>query len=366
MNEPNLDLKPESPPEEMKENGAALEAEGAAVGLVEVIETEDEGKDPVIQTPLVEVKNLYKEFDETVAIAGISFEIYPGEIFGFIGPNGAGKTTTIKILSTLLDPTSGNLTIDGLDVIEEPEKVRRIIGYMPDEFGVYRGITIWEYMDFFAGAYRVPRSKRKGVIEGVLELTDLAVHRNRHVTTLSKGMRQRLCLAKTLIHDPKFLILDEPASAMDPRARIELRALLKELQTMGKTILISSHILTELSDVCTSFGVLEKGKILRSGRLGGGTVIENEEEKPALKFKLKFHSACPEAYAVLQNCPEVLSHQFVTPEENEIELEFTEDPSQFYKVIKLLVDRSFPLLTVEAENEDLERVFLEVTRGDLQ
>jgi ABC-2 type transport system ATP-binding protein len=192
------------------------------------------------------VDRLRKEYGQLVAVNSISFNLEQGDIFGFIGPNGAGKTTTIRILATLHAPTSGAAYVDGVDVETYPEEVRSLIGYMPDYFGVYDDVRTWEYLDFFAASYHIPRSQRTQIIDDVLELTDLAVKKNSYVRELSRGMKQRLCLAKTLVHDPKLLILDEPASGLDPRARYELKELLKELRNMGKTILISSPKSTRL------------------------------------------------------------------------------------------------------------------------
>jgi ABC-2 type transport system ATP-binding protein len=188
--------------------------------------------------------------------------VWPGEIFGFIGPNGAGKTTSIRVMATLLEPMAGRVEIDGIDVTIDPASVRKRIGYMPDHSGVYERITVREYLEFFADAYRVPSLE---VVDAVLELTDMTNIQDRIVAQMSKGMKQRLQLGRILLHDPKVLILDEPASDLDPRARIEIRDLLLELRALGKTILLSSHILTELSDVCTSIGILEKGRLVVAG-----------------------------------------------------------------------------------------------------
>ena len=186
-------------------------------------------------------------------------------MFGFIGPNGAGKSTTIRFLATLLKATHGEGIVNGHSVTRDPIGVRRSVGYMPDNFGVYDGMKVWEFLDFFAVAYQIPRARRKQVIGDVLELLDLTHKRDDFVNGLSRGMKQRLCLAKTLVHDPPVLILDEPSSGLDPRARLEVKALLKELRRMGKTILISSHILTELADCCTSIGIIERGQLLMHG-----------------------------------------------------------------------------------------------------
>lgn len=231
--------------------------------------------------PMVEIKNLRKEYKNLVAVKGLSLSLEAGDIFGFIGPNGAGKTTTIKMLATLLTPSSGVALVDGINVADHPEEVRSRIGYMPDAFGVYDDFKVWEYLDFFASAYRVPKGDRPGLIDMVLDLTTLTEKKDAYVEELSRGMKQRLCLAKTLVHDPKVLLLDEPASGLDPRARIEIKELLKELKAMGKTIIVSSHILPELADFCTSVGIIERGELIVAGpieaimqQVVGGRILE--------------------------------------------------------------------------------------------
>ena len=217
--------------------------------------------------PLVSIANLTVRYGKTEAVHGISFDIPHGAIFGFIGPNGAGKTSTIKVLATLLRPTSGKVIVCGHDVMRSAANVRRKIGYMPDFFGVYEDLTVEEYLHFFAAAYHIPSGKRHGLIGDVLALTDLNEKAVSPVDALSRGMKQRLGIARLLLHDPEFLLLDEPANGLDPRARIEMRELLKELQRMGKTILISSHILHELAQFCSHIGILEQGKVVASGPL---------------------------------------------------------------------------------------------------
>jgi ABC-2 type transport system ATP-binding protein len=214
---------------------------------------------------MIEITNFGKHYGDFVAVANLNLKIPAGEMFGFIGPNGAGKSTTIRFLATLLRATHGEALVNGHSVTRDPIAVRRSIGYMPDNFGVYDGMKVWEFLDFFAVAYQVPSARRKEVLTDVLELLDLTHKRDDYVNGLSRGMKQRLCLAKTLVHDPPVLILDEPASGLDPRARLEVKALLKELRKMGKTILISSHILTELADCCTSIGIIERGQLLLHG-----------------------------------------------------------------------------------------------------
>ena len=212
--------------------------------------------------PAIRVRHLWHRFGRSEVLHDVTFDVGQGEIFGFIGPNGAGKTTTIRVMATLLEPIAGRVEIDGIDVTIDPESVRRRIGYMADHAGVYERITVREYLEFFADAFQVPSL---GVVDAVLELTDLDRIQDRIVATMSKGMKQRLQLARILLHDPKVLILDEPASDLDPRARIEIRALLLELRGLGKTVLLSSHILTELADVCTSVGILERGRLVVAG-----------------------------------------------------------------------------------------------------
>src|SRR5215475_4496536 len=214
---------------------------------------------------MIELRNFTKVYGEFVAVQNLNIKIAAGEMFGFIGPNGAGKSTTIRFLATLLRATAGEGIVNGHRVTKDPMAVRKSVGYMPDNFGVYDGMKVWEFLDFFAVAYQIPRAMRKQVIGDVLELLDLTHKRDDFVNGLSRGMKQRLCLAKTLVHDPPVLILDEPSSGLDPRARLEFKALLKELRRMGKTILISSHILTELADTCTSIGIIERGQLLMSG-----------------------------------------------------------------------------------------------------
>lgn len=216
---------------------------------------------------LVEIRKLWVTYGNVKAVRGVSFDIPRGEVFGFIGPNGAGKSSTIKVLATLLAPAYGSVRIDGIDVRQHPMEIRKRIGYMPDFFGVYEDLTAREYLEFFAAAYRLPMNTRDRVIADVLSLTDLTQKTNEPVDGLSRGMKQRLGLARVLLHDPDLLLLDEPASGLDPRARIEMRELLRALRDMGKTIIISSHILHELARLCTRIGIIEAGSMVTEGSL---------------------------------------------------------------------------------------------------
>ncbi|WP_438015950.1 ABC transporter ATP-binding protein [Sorangium sp. So ce315] len=245
--------------------------------------------------PTIRVRHLSHRFGALDVLRNVTFDVGPGEIFGFIGPNGAGKTTTIRVMATLLEPMAGRVEIDGVDVTIDPAAVRRSIGYMPDHAGVYDRITVREYLEFFADAFRVPSLD---VVDAVLELTDLGKIQDRIVATMSKGMKQRLQLGRILLHDPKVLILDEPASDLDPRARIEIRDLLLELRSLGKTIFLSSHILTELSDVCTSIGILEKGRLVVAGPIGEiAARLEAVRAAQAHGHAPPRHAAAPGAFA---------------------------------------------------------------------
>jgi ABC-2 type transport system ATP-binding protein len=217
--------------------------------------------------PVVETRGLVKRYDDEVAVAGVDMRVGAGEIFGLVGPNGAGKTTMMRILATLLAPTAGEALVTGIPVQADPIEVRRRIGYMPDFYGVYDDLRVWEYLDFFARCYGVPANRRAAMIGELLDIVGLSDRRQSYVESLSRGMRQRLCLAHTLVHDPALLILDEPASGLDPRARVEMREILRELRSMGKTILVSSHILPELGEMCTGVAIIDHGRVLRSGRI---------------------------------------------------------------------------------------------------
>jgi ABC-2 type transport system ATP-binding protein len=217
--------------------------------------------------PMVDIRNLWIKYGSFIAVRGISFKIPRGEVFGFIGPNGAGKSSTIRVLATLQQPNAGYALVDGVEVRQDPMKIRRKMGYMPDSFGLYEGLTVREYLHFFAAAYDTAEERRDRLVDDVLALTDLRFKLDSQVDGLSRGMKQRLGLARVLLHDPELLLLDEPASGLDPRARIEVREILKELSRMGKTILISSHILHELSQLCTRIGILEAGALLTEGSL---------------------------------------------------------------------------------------------------
>jgi ABC-2 type transport system ATP-binding protein len=312
---------------------------------------------------MLDVQHLRKEYRNLTAVKDLSFRLEQGDIFGFIGPNGAGKTTTIKILATLLRPTAGRATIDGIDVVRDPEAVRGIIGYMPDFFGVYDDIKVWEYLDFFAAAYKIPRVKRPGIIDDVLELTDLSVKKEAYVEELSRGMKQRLCLAKTLIHDPKVLLLDEPASGLDPRARIEIKELLKELKSMGKTIIISSHILPELADFCNKIGIIEQGELVVSGEVQAIM----QQLSGAHVYELKVAEDPDGAAALLAARPDVRTVKPAgAPGAGALKIEYTGDPGEVHQLLRDLLAAGLKVQSFSEQQTDLEDIFMKVTRGAVQ
>ena len=308
---------------------------------------------------MIEIHGVTKRFKHVVAVKELELTVREGDIFGYIGPNGAGKTTTIRMLATLLRPDEGYATIGGYNILTQPLKVKRVIGYMPDFFGVYDDMKVWEYMDFFASAYKVERSKRKKVIDDILELTDLIGKRDEYVDALSRGMKQRLCLAKTLVHDPQVLLLDEPASGLDPRARIEFRELLKELQRMNKTIMISSHILTELSDFCNTIGIIEQGELLCSGEVNA--IIDQLQGARIVEVKVREDA---------EHAEEVLvQHASVTKVHREgnqlvIEVPLSVEDTSF--VTELLVRNGIKVVGVQETAADLEDVFMKITKGAVQ
>ncbi|MBX3475483.1 MAG: ABC transporter ATP-binding protein [Planctomycetes bacterium] len=309
---------------------------------------------------MIEVQHVCKTFRQFRAVWDLTFRIGAGDIFGFVGPNGAGKTTTMRMMATLLDPDYGDITIDGISVLDEPETIRRLIGYMPDYVGVYDGVEIREYLEFFAAAYRVPVEKRKKLVDEIMEITDLAGVATKDVGTLSKGMRQRLCLAKTLVHDPKVLILDEPAAGLDPRARIELRLLLKELQKLGKTIIISSHILTELSDMCNSVGIIERGIMLKAGRIDDILAERSAGELAQQKLLLRVLGRPDDAVTILRGLPDVGG---VEIDRGIISFNFMQPIESNPGLLRELLQRGVPVVSIAPATQNLEDIFLNVTKG---
>ena len=305
---------------------------------------------------MIELYDFGKDYGDFTAVGKLSLKIDAGEMFGFIGPNGAGKSTTIRYLATLLKASRGDATVNGHSVNKDPLAVRRSIGYMPDDFGVYDGMKVWEFLDFFAVAYKIGRTQRKQVIVDVLELLDLSHKRDDYVNGLSRGMKQRLCLAKTLVHDPPVLILDEPTSGLDPRARIEVKALLKELRRMGKTILISSHILSELADCCTSIGIIERGQLLMHGPIE--SVYRQLRRNRTLD--IRFLDRLDAGVSVLRSCPEMRS---IDIEGNRVIVEMEADDARISEIMSELVHQRIPMRSFNDKEPTLEDVFMMVTKG---
>jgi len=307
---------------------------------------------------IIKTLNLTKKYNDFEAVVDLNLEIEQGDIFGFIGPNGAGKTTTIRILATLLELTSGQAFIDGIDVMRNPYEVKKIVGYMPDSFGVYDGMRLREYLDFFGAAYKIPRKKRHTIIDDVLQLTDLTSKADDFVSAFSRGMKQRCCLAKTLIHDPKVLLLDEPASGLDPRARIEFRELIKTLRDMGKTTLISSHILTEMGDMCNKIGIIEHGKLLAAGDYR--EILKSLRQ--TREIRLMVVDGADAAAQTLADTPGVVR---VDRSGNEFQFETNLGQTELAALHEALFRANVKVLFFQEEEGTLEDVFLQVTKGGI-
>ena len=305
---------------------------------------------------MIETKILTKHYGNLTAVAKLDLSIQAGDIFGFIGPNGAGKTTTMRILATLLEPSGGSAFIDGLDVRKKGKQVRRLVGYMPDFMGVYDDLKVFEYLEFFAAAFGIARKKRKAIVDGVLELTDLQSKQAFTVDSLSRGMQQRLGLARVLIHDPKVLILDEPASGLDPRARIEIRELLRELKKMGKTIMISSHILSELEEICDHVGIIENGQLVFSGTL--------DEIRQRLgvhnKVQVRINDGHDKAIELLCALPQI---EDVKRLGEELSVIFKEGQSSDGLIARTLVQGGIAIISLVPEQVKLDEAFLQLTKG---
>jgi ABC-2 type transport system ATP-binding protein len=307
---------------------------------------------------VVVTRGLVKRYPGTLAVAGLDLDVAEGEIFGLVGPNGAGKTTTLRILATLLAATSGQAEVAGIDVRRNPDAARRVLGFMPDVFGVYDDMKVWEYLDFFARCYGIPGARRRRMIGDLLDLVDLGDRRDAYVQGLSRGMQQRLCLAHTLVHDPQVLLLDEPASGLDPRARVELRELLRELRSLGKTIVISSHILPELEELCTSVAIVDHGQVLAHGKVSD---IERRLRYGAvLRVRVLGDSqALESARAHFAADPRVASVAIL--QDGEIELGFRGDDEGAAQLLAGAVAAGIRVASFSRAASDLEELFLQVT-----
>jgi len=317
--------------------------------------------------PTLEIRNLHRYFGALKAVNDVSFEAFPGQVVGFIGPNGAGKTTTMRILATLDLPTHGDATVCGYSVIDDPDKVRRVLGFMPDSFGRYANMNVVEYLDFFARAYGFKGARRHEAVERVLVFTELRKLADKPITTLSKGMSQRLGLGRTLIHDPEVLILDEPAAGLDPRARVELRELIRLLASeMRKTVLISSHILTELGEICDSAAIIEAGQILASGTI-------EEIQSKRRKHASDVHEATILAARVLNDIERLerwlLEQPFVSDVAvgpKQVSFTFTADASAQAQLLRRMIEEGFEVVDFTGKTQTLEDAFMAITRGITQ
>lgn len=305
---------------------------------------------------MVRTENLTKRYKNTLAVDKLCMEIEEGEIFGFVGANGAGKTTTMRIIAGLLAPTSGRVFVDGIEISKKPLQVKKQIGYMPDFFGVYDDLKVSEYLSFYAAMQGLDKKRTDDLVDSLLDLVRLTQKRDAYVDTLSRGMKQRLCLARSLIHDPKFLILDEPASGLDPRARVEMKEILMELATMGKTILISSHILHELSQICTSIGIIDSGKLIAYG-----SVREiSDRMSQSGKLKIKVLSDEEEAVKVLLEMPEIKS---VSSAAGVIDVDVIGKDDTYAEILKTLVEKGIKVISFQPQEGSLESVFMQLTEG---
>ncbi|KPN96650.1 ABC transporter ATP-binding protein [Lysinibacillus sp. ZYM-1] len=307
---------------------------------------------------MIEIRDLTKRYGSFTALDHLNLSLEEGIVFGFVGANGAGKSTTFSILATLLSPTSGDALINGKSVVKEPKEVRKQIGYMPDFFGVYDQLKVDEYLDFYGASYGIQLAERQVLIPQLLELVNLTNKRYDYVDLLSRGMKQRLCLARALIHDPKVLILDEPASGLDPRARVEMRDILRNLKTMGKTILISSHILPELAEMCDEIGVIDNGKLIAHGNVAAIQAQLQGEKRIVMKVTDRIN----EVRAFLEEDPHISSIDVI---DNRLEIAFNYRGTDAEQValLKKAVLIDLPIYALSEEEKDLEDVFMAITKG---
>jgi ABC-2 type transport system ATP-binding protein len=306
----------------------------------------------------IETRNVTRLFGKLAAVENLDLQIPHGALYGLIGPNGAGKTTTIRMLAGLLEPTSGEILLDGHLTNSDWHKLHHQIGYMPDFFGVYEDMLVWEYLDFFARCYNLPANRRSSVIDELLELVDLTEKKYAYVQTLSRGMRQRLCLAHALVHDPQVLLLDEPASGLDPRARVEMRELLRELGAMGKSIVVSSHILSELAELCDYVGIIEKGRLVASGPIS--EISQALEQGKSIRVKIL--SDKEEAEAFLKNQPGVGMMNTVN---GYLEFSFVGDDEASALLLSNLISHGIKVASFTEIASDLEDIFLKLTKGEV-
>ena len=316
---------------------------------------------PPVTNAAVETFGLTRHYGNLTALNSLDLTVNKGDLFGFIGSNGAGKTTTLRILSTFLTPSTGTARVLGHDVVSEADQVRRILGYMPDFFGVYKDMEVTEYLDFFAACYRIGAAKREQTINDVLELVGLSEKKGALIGALSRGMQQRIGLARVLVHDPQILLLDEPASGLDPRARIEMMAILQELQRLGKTIIISSHILSELETLCNRVAIIEKGGLIYSGPVQG---VQSQFSKKQA-YRVGVADNIDRAMELLRERTEVAVAE-LEESGDRIRVELADSQENASVIASIIVNGGLQLTALEPEEMKLEDVFLQVTRGETQ
>ena len=307
--------------------------------------------------PILQTESLTKRYGDHAALDDLNLAVHGGEVFGYIGPNGAGKTTTFRILAGLLDPTSGRAVVAGKDVTGNKDLIKQVVGYLPDNFGVYPTLRVWEYLDFFAAAYRIPKAKRKDRIDYCLEIANAGEFRDKLLGALSRGMKQRVGIAKTLLHDPQVIILDEPAATIDPRARVEMRKLLRELADLGKAVLVSSHILPELADVCTRVGMIEKGILVADGYVH--EVLRKAREAITLQIRVKGET---DAAARLFEEQDIVDRVTVD-KQGTINVTLKKGVEDYSELPQLLFERRFGVMLFREEEVNLETAFMELTKG---
>jgi len=314
---------------------------------------------PTPPLPAVQTVGLTRTYGSMLALSALDLTVHQGDLFGFIGSNGAGKTTTLRILATFLSPSAGQALVLGHDVVRDADAVRHVIGYMPDFFGVYKDMEVTEYLDFFGACYKIPTAQREKTVSDVLELVGLSEKKGTLIGALSRGMQQRLGLARVLIHDPRVLLLDEPASGLDPRARIEMMAILQELQRMGKTIIISSHILSELQTLCNRVAIIERGKLIYAGPVQG----VRDQMSTGRVIWVKVSTDPARAVEVLKTRPEVAAAESV---DGQVKVTLTSHDTDHSVVAEVLVHGGARLTELREDELGLEEVFMRVTRGDTQ
>lgn len=307
---------------------------------------------------MIKIEGLIKYYGKFKAVDGIDMVIEDGSVFGFVGPNGAGKTTTMKIMAGLLPASGGKITIDDVDIIKNPQFIGDKVGYMPDFFGTYDNLRADEYLEFYAGMYKIPLDQQPQLIDNLLELVDLTDKKYEYVESLSRGMKQRLCLARSLVHDPSLLILDEPASGLDPRARFEMKEILKQLKTMGKTVIISSHILPELAEMCTHVGIIDHGKVVATGAIND--IMASMQKERIFSIKTIENAAMDEIRNTLLELPFISNISLNT---DEVLFNYHGDDDSLARLLRDLVIKEIPVLSFAEKQGNLEDVFMELTGG---